>query len=162
MIWFDKYCEHALYMDNRQIYHKEIWKSKKNDRVRYLTVDPDVIADFTKMPFEDDSFYLVVFDPPHLQQIGDTAWMAQKYGKLPDNDRWKPMLRDGFKECIRVLKPYGTLIFKWSEIQISTRDVIKAIGQEPLFGNRSGKQSKTHWMVFMKIPKEKIENEEKK
>ena len=26
-----------------------------------------------------------------------------------------------------------------------------AIGVEPLYGNRSGKVGKTHWMVFMKI-----------
>lgn len=40
---------------------------------RRLTVDPDVVADFTKMPFDDESFYLVVFDPPHLRQAGETS-----------------------------------------------------------------------------------------
>lgn len=150
MIWFDKYCENALYMDNRREQETAIWKSTKNDSTRYLNVDPDVIADFTDMPFEDNSFYLVVFDPPHLTKIGDNAWMKKKYGRLPEN--WSELLHDGFSECMRVLKPYGTLIFKWSEVQIPTRKVIDAIGTEPLFGNRSGKASKTHWMVFMKIP----------
>lgn len=51
---------------------------------RRLTVDPDVVADFTKMPFDDESFYLVVFDPPHLRQAGETSWLVKKYGKLDD------------------------------------------------------------------------------
>ena len=150
MIWFDKYCENALYMDNRQEQETAIWKSTKNDIVRYLNVDPDIIADFTNMPFDDNSFHLVVFDPPHLVRIGDNAWMKKKYGRLPED--WPKLLHDGYTECMRVLKPYGTLIFKWPEVQIPTRKVIDAIGAEPLFGNRSGKAAKTHWMVFMKIP----------
>ena len=47
---------------------------------------------------------------------------------------------------------YGTLIFKWSDIQIPTNKVIEAIGCKPLFGNRCGRKSKTHWMTFMKLP----------
>ena len=48
----------------------------------------------------------------------------------------------------------GVMVFKWAEVQIPTRDVIKAIGQEPLFGHRSGKKATTHWMVFMKFGEE--------
>ncbi len=147
-IWFDKQCPFAVYMDIREEHQTAIWKSTKNDSIRTLDIEPDLIADFTNIPFSNDSFELVVFDPPHLKNIGDTAWMAKKYGKLPTN--WHEIIHDGFWECMRVLKPYGTLIFKWSEIQISTRDVINAIGKEPLFGHRSGKQMKTHWLVFMK------------
>jgi len=150
MIWFQKYCEAATYMDCREEDGTAIWKSTKNDSVRRLNVHPDVISDFTAMPFEDNTFHLVVFDPPHLVKIGDNAWMKKKYGRLPPD--WAGMIHDGFWECMRVLKPYGTLIFKWSEVQITTRKVIDAIGVEPLFGNRSGKAANTHWMVFMKFP----------
>lgn len=76
--------------------------------------------------------------------------MVKKYGKL-NKDTWKQVLHDGFSECMRVLKPYGTLIFKWNETQISVKDVITAIGAEPLYDNRSGKQGKTHWMAFIKV-----------
>lgn len=101
-------------------------------------------------PIGHNTFYHVVFDPPHLIQGGDNAWMVKKYGKL-NKDTWKRMLHDGFSECMRVLKPYGTLIFKWNETQIPVKDVITAIGAEPLYGNRSGKQGKTHWMAFIKV-----------
>ena len=147
-IWFQKDCSIAVFMDCREEHDCAIWKSTKNNSVRTLSVEPDIIADFTNMPFDDNVFALVVFDPPHLVKVGETAWLKKKYGKLPDN--WPQLIYDGFRECMRVLKPYGTLIFKWSEIDIPTRDVIKAIGVEPLFGHRSGKAMKTHWMVFMK------------
>ena len=51
------------------------------------------------------------------------------------------MLHDGFKVCMRVLKPYGVLILKWSETQIPDGAVWKEIGQRTLFGSHSGKKS---------------------
>lgn len=56
-----------------------------------------------------------------------------------------------------VLKLHGTLIFKWSEIDIPTREVIQAIGIEPMFGHKSGKAMKTHWLCFMKTEESKSE-----
>lgn len=138
MIWFDKQHKDAIYLDNRQL----------TDVLcdgRTLNVNPDVIADFQDMPFEDNTFYLVVFDPPHLVRAGENSWLAKKYGVLSDD--WKQVIKNGFNECMRVLKRNGTLIFKWNEDQVKLRDVLEAIGQKPLFGNR---RSKTHWLVFMK------------
>lgn len=138
MFWFDKNHKDAIYMDIR----------KTNDTLcdgRTLNVNPDVIADFRNMPFEDESFYLVVFDPPHLISAGESSWLAKKYGKL--DELWTFDIRQGFNECMRVLKPNGTLIFKWNEEQVSLQEVLDAIGYKPLFGN---KRSKTHWLVFMK------------
>lgn len=147
-IWFNKYHPATIYMDKRQEHESRIWKSGDGLSERFLTVDPDVVADFTDMPFEDNSFYLVVFDPPHLRTVSDTAWLCRKYGKL--NDNWPKMLHDGFAECMRVLKPNGVLIFKWSEFEIPAAKVWKAIGRKPLFGHHSGKNSKTFWGCFMK------------
>ena len=138
MIWFDKKHEDVLYMDNR-----ELTVTLCDGRI--LNVKPDVIADFRDMPFDDDTFYLVVFDPPHLRKAGESSWLAKKYGILSED--WKRDISQGFRECMRVLKPNGTLIFKWNEEQVKLSEVIKAIGQQPLFGNR---RSKTHWLVFMK------------
>lgn len=107
------------------------------------------MCDFRHLPFASSSFYLVVFDPPHLRHAGPTSWTRLKYGCL-DKD-WPQVLHDGFWECWRVLKPHGTLIFKWSEVDISLREVLKAIKAEPLFGHRSGKNMNTHWLCFMKL-----------
>ena len=42
-------------------------------------------------------------------------------------------------------------MFKWSDISVSTRDILNVIGQDPLFGHRSGRKMNTHWMCFMKF-----------
>lgn len=138
MFWFDRHHQDALYMDNRQL-------SDTLCDGRKLEVRPDLIADFRNIPFEDNTFYLVVFDPPHLLKVGDDAWMAKKYGKLEST--WQDDLKQGFNECMRVLKPNGTLIFKWNEDQIKLREILDVIEFEPLFGDR---RSKTHWLTFMK------------
>ena len=49
---------------------------------RILNVHPDQKMDFRKLPFEDNSFSLVVFDPPHLYNLGENSYMAQSYGVL--------------------------------------------------------------------------------
>lgn len=131
MFWFDKQNDDVVYMDNRQL------QDTLCDR-RTLTVNPDVT-------FEDNSFYMVVFDPPHLLKAGADSWLAKKYGRL--GPEWKDDIKRGFNECMRVLEPNGTLIFKWNEDQISITEILKAIDHKPLFGNR---RSKTHWVVFMK------------
>lgn len=143
-MWFDKKNPSALYLDNREEAGVELCDGRK------FSVKPDMVADFTSLPFGDDTFYLVVFDPPHLIRAGDDAYMKIKYGRLkPD---WKEALRKGFCECMRVLKPGGTLVFKWNEYQIPVKDVLSCIDQKPLFGHRSGKASQTHWITFLKEP----------
>ncbi|WP_413539021.1 class I SAM-dependent methyltransferase [Enterococcus malodoratus] len=138
MFWFDKQNSWTTYMDIRQEY-------EELETGHVINVDPDVIGDFRDMPFEDNEFDLVVFDPPHLIHAGESSWLAKKYGRL--DELWPEDIRQGFAECMRVLRPSGTLIFKWNEDQIPLSDVLEAIGEQPLFGN---KRSKTHWLVFMK------------
>ena len=63
---------------------------------------------------------------------------------------WKNILKNGFKECFRVLKPNGTLIFKWSEVQFSVKEILKLTDYKPLYGHKSGKKMNTHWIAFIK------------
>ena len=140
MIWFDKKNPDVVYMDNR-----ELTDILCDGRV--LNIKPDIVADFRNMPFADNTFYLVVFDPPHLRSAGRDSWLAKKYGLL--GETWQEDIRKGFQECIRVLRPAGTLIFKWNEDQVSLKEVLECFDQRPLFGNRNWR-SKTHWLVFMK------------
>ena len=142
MMWFDKHNPACLYVDRRQLEPTDLCDG------RLFEVAPDQLADFTNLPFADGTFHLVVFDPPHLMRVNDDAYMCIKYGKLPRE--WQAVIRAGFNECMRVLVDKGTLIFKWSEIQIPTADVIKAVGCKPLFGHISGRKINTNWMTFMK------------
>ena len=142
MFWFDWAEPHTVYIDNREL-EDVLCDGRK------LIIKPDIMADFRNLPFPDNSFYLVVFDPPHLLEGGDNAWIIKKYGKLSHN--WRDDISKGFAECMRVLKTNGVLVFKWNEEQVSQKEVIQAIGCKPLFGDR---RTKTHWMVFMKFEKQ--------
>ncbi|WP_394998912.1 SAM-dependent methyltransferase [Acinetobacter sp.] len=117
---------------------------------RSLEIAPDIEMDFRNMPFSDNSFHAVVFDPPHLIRAGKQSWLALKYGKL--NQDWREDLAKGFSECFRVLKPNGILIFKWNETQIKVSEVLALTDQKPFIGHPSGKRANTHWITFMKIP----------
>lgn len=145
-IWFEKNHPAAIYCDKGKEQYNNLWKNAGNCT---LSITPDVICDFTSLPFQDNSFALVVFDPPHLISAKDTSWLVKKYGKLDES--WPKILHDGFTECMRVLKPDGVLVFKWSEYDIPAEKVWKAIGQKPLFGHHSGKRSGTFWGCFMKL-----------
>lgn len=136
--WFDKDDSRALFIDHRTL---ETTLCDGRD----FRISPDEIADFRDLPYADNTFPLVVFDPPHLVQVGDKSWLALKYGKLGQD--WKIDVRAGFAECFRVLIPLGTLVFKWSETQIRLNDVLSLAPEKPLFGNRRGK---TIWCVFQK------------
>lgn len=146
-IWFNKHHHAAVYCDNREMTMESAF-GKAHTSIHQCNIKPDIVCDFTDMPFIDDSFSLVVFDPPHLIRAKETAWLVKKYGKLDEN--WPKMLHDGFRECMWVLKPDGVLIFKWSEYDLPAEDVWKAIGEKPLFGHHSGKKSRTFWGCFMK------------
>jgi SAM-dependent methyltransferase len=152
MFWFDKNNPNVMFMDNREL-DTTLCDGRK------LIISPDTIADFRDIPFADNSFYLVVFDPPHLIKVGDTSWLAKKYGKL-DKVTWRDDIQKGFNECMRVLKPNGTLIFKWNETDVSIREIIKVIGCEPLFGHTTKASGNTTWLCFMKldfVPEENAE-----
>ncbi|MCM6931254.1 class I SAM-dependent methyltransferase [Enterococcus italicus] len=138
MFWFDKENPDVTFMDIRQEY-------EELPSGHIINVNPDVVADFRSMPFEDNTYDMVVFDPPHLLHAGKNSWLAKKYGRLDNN--WQEDIKQGFSECMRVLKPNGSLIFKWNEEQVRLKDVLATIEYKPLFGN---KRSKTHWLVFMK------------
>lgn len=125
---------------------------RKEDHIlcdgRKLEIKPDRLCDFRNLPFKDQSYQLVVFDPPHMDSLGKNSWMAKKYGRLSEN--WQIDIREGFSECFRVLKVGGILIFKWNETDIKVSEILKLTPVEPLFGHLSGKRSNTHWICFMK------------
>ena len=143
LFWFDRRDRRALFVDKR----REVLTSDTRQGRRELVVDPDVMADFKALPFPADTFFLVVFDPPHTF-AGKKGWMGKKYGTLCPN--WREEIRAGFAECFRVLRPQGTLVFKWNEHRVPVSTVLSLTPEKPLFGQRCGAKARTHWIVFMK------------
>lgn len=142
MMYFDKAEQRVLFGD----YRREDFELCDG---REFHIHPGLQMDFREMPFQNDSFSLVVFDPPHLVNAGPNSWLAKKYGVL-DKNQWREDLRRGFAECFRVLKSTGILIFKWNETQIKLSEILALTPNKPLFGNRQPRQSGTHWIVWTK------------
>lgn len=149
MFWFDRDNPEVVFGDIRSETITVTDRSHgREDGTRTLHIAPDEQMDFRAIPYPDESFYLVVFDPPHLVRAGPRSWLAAKYGKLSDD--WRDDLRQGFAECFRVLKPNGTLVFKWNETQIKVSEVVALAPMPPLFGHISGRKSQTHWLTWLK------------
>lgn len=148
MMWFDKQNPVATFGDIRSERITVTDRTHREDGTRTISIEPDTLMDFRALPFPDNSYKLVAFDPPHLERAGPKSWLAAKYGKLSDN--WREDLRKGFAECLRVLEPGGTMVFKWNETQVKVMEVISLAPIAPLFGQVSGRSGMTHWLVFMK------------
>ncbi len=149
MMYFNRTDPRVVFCDKRRETVTVTDRSKGNaSGVRVIEIAPDTLMDFRALDFADNTFNLVAFDPPHLHTAGQKSWLAAKYGKLSDN--WREDLRLGFSECFRVLRPGGTLIFKWNETQVPLKEVLALTPHKPLFGHPNGRKGLTMWMTFMK------------
>lgn len=86
-IWFNKHHPAAIYCDRRNEVHHNIWTSVNGKSERSCIIDPDVQCDFTDLPFPDNQFSLVVFDPPHLIRAKETAWLVKNTVCLTNTGR---------------------------------------------------------------------------
>lgn len=67
---------------------RKMWKGVTLPREQHVTfcdidpaVNPDVVCDFKKTPFEDSSISLILFDPPHLPRAAGTPASLAQYKK---------------------------------------------------------------------------------
>lgn len=134
----------VIYMDIRT--GERIEYVHVSGTVSVWTIQPDIVGDFRDIPFEDDRFSLVVFDPPHIQRESSTGIIVRKYGRLTKD--WKEDVRIGFRECFRVLRPGGFLNFKWSEAEIPMSEVTPLFPIKPMYYNRQGIHGA--WFMFRK------------
>ena len=64
-IWFNKKHPLAVYFDQRDVEYTAVFGNPP--RKRTASIHPDVVGNFTELPFDDNTFSLVVFDPPHIR-----------------------------------------------------------------------------------------------
>lgn len=150
MFYPDKNNSNVCFMDIR----REAPQKLSNGAV--FQVKPDIIGDFTNIPFASNLFYMVIFDPPHLR-CGEKSFMFKKYGTLTAD--WKNTIQRGFEECFRVLRPFGVLIFKWSDSFKKLPDILKLAPCKPVIVHTAimskSLKKRTHFAVFMKLQQEK-------
>jgi SAM-dependent methyltransferase len=146
MWWWEKEHPLAVYMDKREAPKGSVGElTGRPEWNPNWSCEPDVLASFTAMPFADESFQLVVFDPPHYK--GNPGGInGLKYGAL-HWDTEQEDLRLGFMECWRVLRPGGTLVFKWADKMERVKPHFPAT---PIVGTRSPRGGQTRWFIFYK------------
>ncbi len=150
-IWYQKNHPFITFMDRRHGKYYSQTGNCKTDNVRVCNIFPNIIARWQNTPFKNNSFDMVVFDPPHLftEQNKKHPAMATPYG-IFYKENWKKDLADGIIELFRVLKPNGIFILKWCEVDKSVDEIINLIPYNPLFGTRTGQSNNTHWICFIK------------
>jgi len=143
-----KSVEKAVYADRRELPpgsnpHRENWN-----------VTPTVQCDTRQLPFADEAFELIAFDPPHRIKDGGMSQLSGvielKYGAL-SAETWQSDLQRSFKELWRVLQPGGTITFKWADVHKGHDEVLSLLNQTPLYGTTTQKgENETKWWVFHK------------
>ena len=140
--WIDKNQENTVFMDIRSEEKGSISLQPN------WSVEPDVIASYLEMPFEDESFNLVIWDIPHKIKK-DKGLITKKYGFL--GEKWREELPQGFGEIMRVLKSQGVLIFKFNDLDIPFKEVLNLFPFMPIMGTPTKKGvNNTAFFVYVK------------
>lgn len=147
-MWYQKDAKDVVYLDKRhgEIYfppsNSEFWKQGN------LFFDPTIIADNRQLPFKDNSFDMILFDPPFV--VSMTPRMKAQYDIL-NPITWTIDIGKAANEFFRVLKQGGFLILKWGEGYAVVREALKLFPVKPLFGTHLNySKHKTWWIVFRK------------
>jgi len=147
-MWFNKQPEKTIFIDIRKGAIE--YKGPKGFSKFIGNINPNILASFFYLPFKDNIFDLVVFDPPHVIGKKPYGVIQFKYGVL-SNLRWQNNLYTASREIWRVLKPGGFLVFKWAESSRSLSRVLPLFPSKPLFGSTGGQnQVATWWVIFQK------------
>lgn len=155
-MWLNKENPNTAFIDIRS--NKKLmqdWKACMVQKGRDTNIGftkLTIQADFSHLPFKDNTFIHINFDPPQLIHLGRTSIYYKQYGALEANN-WQATLKQAAKELWRVLAPFGTLNVKWNDRDISDEDVLKLFPERALYGQTGahGTSSKTSWFTFVKM-----------
>lgn len=148
-MWFTKWDKETIYLDKRKKLPDGMLNPKYNNQPLKITLQ----GDNSKLPFKDNIFDLVLFDPPH--NIGKWKGFYTDLYSILEPGKWQKHLYLSTREALRVLKYNGFLIFKWNNRDRSLQNILTLFPWDPLFGtNVSGKggnsRSRTYFVVFQK------------
>jgi len=150
-IWVQKNHPYVTFMDKRK--GKFVSYQSPKDKRTY-EVNPDVVASWDNMPFKDETFDMVVFDPPHIIKKQKTPSRLEIQYSYLDKDIWRKTLKDAFINLFRVLKQDGIFILKWCESNKPIEDIIALSPYPPLFANKTinhnPKTKDSYMVVFLK------------
>ena len=125
------------------------WMAKELRIEPDITIDrnrerrPKIQAVWQHLPFRDDYFERILFDPPHLLRepsgwANTDLWRHFSWFSSPAEAR--KIIYQAFKEILRVLRPGGVCIFKWNDTEKPLNWII-AIAPRELEIQRSDKRN---------------------
>lgn len=85
------------------------WKGSRPPGLDVVGNNPDPTSraelhlDFTSTGLEDGAFDLVVYDPPHLEDLGEATFMRARYGTA-SGDGFRTMVEGGVAEAWRLAR----------------------------------------------------------
>jgi hypothetical protein len=129
-------------------------------------VSPTVIANTEILPFPNNVFDLVVFDPPHVVN-GRGSKMGETYGSFLA-DEIKQTIQKSSAEAYRCSTGNALMAFKWNDHDVRLGRLIDLMeGWEPLFGHqvatRHKHRSSTYWVLLHKrLPGYQVESSAQK
>lgn len=133
-IWFDKNYRDACFIDIRP------------------ETNPTHVADSGALPFDDNDFDLVVFDPPHVNS-GANSNTTKCYGHHTAA-QVRTFVAAAAKEAHRVTCPDALMAFKWNDHDQKLDIVLCLMAPwwEPLFGAKTASRTKhsstTQWVML--------------
>lgn len=155
--------DELVFMDIR---HGPFSTGKRRGKPEIIEIDPDKLGCITKIPWPDNTFSMVLFDPPH-DKWGKSSFMRVLYGSW-NNEMFVHKVGPANQEFYRVLKPGGFLFVKIQDNKqrdkqlvelLSNFKLLLKIHQAPLSGRT---KNKTYWMLFVRrktiLPRIKVEN----
>ncbi len=152
-IWLEKEHSDCVYVDRRALIVPMHRRGDKLDESS-LAWTPDVVADNAALPFRDNLFSLLVYDPPHRGFTADSN-MGRRYGSA-SLEEVRENIRAAAKEAHRVAMPGAHLAMKWNDIDISINIVLGMMFTywRALFGHSmSGEKanSVTRWVLLRRV-----------
>ena len=112
---------------------------------------PDIVADSRALPFASESFDIILFDPP-FSFHKSTSLGNQEYRRFyitygldlyTSRVELGGYIQETFKEVVRVMRPTGFCLFKWSESRIKLDYPLSLTGI--LYEDRRWQRPSKHW-----------------
>ena len=144
MMWKNKNPPNTIFMD------------KNKESVR----PPDIIAVWSKMPFRDNVFETVFFDPPHKlgRTTGRGIWATPSnkgyYGIDISKTKFRTETYHGTREFLRVA---NRLCLKWNDIELPIDRVLTLLPKawkkvsHLIIDKELKTKTLTHWVTFINI-----------
>jgi len=123
-----------------------------------VTVQPDILADDRHLPFRDNTFTLIIFDPPH-GQYSMKSYLGPRFGGLTSRELRYLFIYANI-EFHRVLKTPGYLLIKCVDSDDYDYKVKRAFTnfkllldiKYPSQAHTKGSKTNTHWLLYVKRP----------